>query len=92
LPTSAFTQVNPGLQKLVSAAFGLQYGLIMVIVCGAELFTGNTALMTAAFWEGKATAGQVVKNLVCSYAGEPQLAGNLPPSRLCVDNPVGAPW
>ena len=73
-----FPQVNPGLQKLVSAAFGLQYGLIMVIVCGAELFTGNTALMTAAFWEGKATAGQVVKNLVCSYAGELRLPHSPP--------------
>ncbi len=62
-------QSNPGLQKILSAAFGLQYGLMMVIVCGAELFTGNTATMTAAFWEGKATAGQVVKNWVCSYSG-----------------------
>ena len=62
-------QTNPGLQKILSAAFGLQYGLMMVIVCGAELFTGNTAMMTAAFWEGKATAGQVIKNWVCSYAG-----------------------
>ena len=76
---STFPQVNPGLQKLVSAAFGLQYGLIMVIVCGAELFTGNTAIMTAAFWEGKATAGQVFKNLVVSYAGEPRFADNPPP-------------
>ena len=66
----ASAQTNPGLQKILSAAFGLQYGLMMVIVCGAELFTGNTATMTAAFWEGKATAGQVVKNWVCSYSGE----------------------
>jgi len=69
------SQSNPGLQKILSAAFGLQYGLMMVIVCGAELFTGNTATMTAAFWEGKATAGQVVKNWVCSYSGGSHRSG-----------------
>lgn len=60
---------NPGLQKLVMAAFGLQYGLIMVIICGAELFTGNTMFMAAAFWEGKATPRQVAKSWVVSYLG-----------------------
>ena len=29
-------------------AFGLPFGLLMVLVCGGELFTGNTALVTAA--------------------------------------------
>lgn len=44
---------NPGLQKIVTGAFGLPFGLLMVLTCGAELFTGNTALVTAAFYEGK---------------------------------------
>ena len=39
---------NPGLQKLVYGAFGLPFGLFLVLLCGAELFTGNTALLTAA--------------------------------------------
>ena len=39
---------NPGLQKLVYGAFGLPFGLLLVLLCGAELFTGNTALITAA--------------------------------------------
>ena len=29
-------------------AFGLPFGLLMVLVCGGELFTGNTALVTVA--------------------------------------------
>ena len=39
---------NPGLQKMVYGAFGLPFGLFLVLLCGAELFTGNTALLTAA--------------------------------------------
>ena len=39
---------NPGLQKMVYGAFGLPFGLLLVLFCGAELFTGNTALITAA--------------------------------------------
>lgn len=31
-------------------------------VCGAELFTGNTALLPAAVYEGKATVPQLLKN------------------------------
>lgn len=64
-------QSNVGLQKLVMGAFGLQYGLIMVLLCGAELFTGNTMIMAAAFWEGKASARQVAKNWIISYIGAP---------------------
>mmetsp|Transcript_35573 Transcript_35573/g.100699 ORF Transcript_35573/g.100699 Transcript_35573/m.100699 type:complete len:275 (+) Transcript_35573:1-825(+) len=60
---------NPGLQKLVLGAFGLPFGLLMVLVCGAELYTGNTALVTAAFYEKKATAVQLVKSWGFSYIG-----------------------
>ena len=35
---------NPGLQKIIFGAFGLPFGLIMTLVTGGELFTGNTAL------------------------------------------------
>lgn len=41
-------QTNPGLQKLVLGAIGLPTGSLMVLVCGAEMFTGNVALLTAA--------------------------------------------
>ena len=32
-------------------------GLLLVAVCGSELFTGNTAYMTAAVYEGKVRLG-----------------------------------
>ena len=60
---------NPGLQKIVLGAFGLPFGLIMTLVTGGELFTGNTALVTAAYKEGKVEAKDLVKNWVSSYLG-----------------------
>jgi formate/nitrite transporter FocA (FNT family) len=41
----------------------------MTLVTGGELFTGNTALVTAAVMEGKTTKDDLVKNWVSSYAG-----------------------
>lgn len=60
---------NPGLQKMVYGAFGLPFGLLLVLICGAELFTGNTALVTAALHEGKVTVGQLAKSWGMSYIG-----------------------
>jgi formate/nitrite transporter FocA (FNT family) len=60
---------NPGLQRLLSGAMGLPTGLIMCLVTGAELFTGNTALVTAAYMEGKVSRMALAKNWVASYAG-----------------------
>lgn len=62
-------EANPGLQKIIFGAFGLPFGLIMTLVTGAELFTGNTALVTAAKMEGKTSTSNLVKNWVASYAG-----------------------
>ena len=41
----------------------------MTLVTGAELFTGNTALVTAAVMEGKTTKKDLAKNWIASYAG-----------------------
>lgn len=60
---------NPGLQKIILGAFGLPFGLIMTLVTGAELFTGNTALVTAAVQEGKATSKDLAKSWIASYLG-----------------------
>ncbi|CAM9291529.1 unnamed protein product [Choristocarpus tenellus] len=71
----AMATANPGLQKLLFGIFGLPFGLYMVIVGGGELFTGNTAVVTAALIEGKATVKQLIKNWTLSYAGN--LLGSL---------------
>jgi formate/nitrite transporter len=60
---------NPGLQKIIFGSFGLPFGLIMTLVTGGELFTGNTALVTAAYKEGKIERKDLIKNWVASYAG-----------------------
>ncbi len=60
---------NPGLQKIIMGAFGLPFGLIMTLITGGELFTGNTALVTAAWKEGKTSGKDLMKNWVASYAG-----------------------
>ena len=44
---------DPGLQKMIFGAFGLPFGLFMTVLTGAELFTGNAALVPMALLEGK---------------------------------------
>lgn len=41
----------------------------MTLVTGGELFTGNTALVTAAYKEGEISAGDLMKNWFFSYIG-----------------------
>lgn len=60
---------NPGLQKIILGAFGLPFGLIMTLVTGGELFTGNTALVGAARMEGKTSTENLAKNWISSYLG-----------------------
>ena len=48
--------------KLIGAAL-FPVGLMMVILCGAELFTGNN-LLTHALMDKKITAGKMLKNWV----------------------------
>ena len=56
-----------GMNKLIGGlVFSL--GLILVVVAGAELFTGNNLIMMA--WvSGKLTLGQVMRNWVVVYLG-----------------------
>eukprot|EP00591_Stephanopyxis_turris_P002598 CAMPEP_0195517690 /NCGR_PEP_ID=MMETSP0794_2-20130614/11318_1 /TAXON_ID=515487 /ORGANISM="Stephanopyxis turris, Strain CCMP 815" /LENGTH=292 /DNA_ID=CAMNT_0040646547 /DNA_START=128 /DNA_END=1006 /DNA_ORIENTATION=+ len=60
---------NPGLQKMILGAFGLPFGLIMTLITGGELFTGNTALVTAAVMEGKASGKDLMRSWIGSYLG-----------------------
>merc|ERR1711988_1177814 len=51
------------------------FGLFMTVLTGAELFTGNAALVPLALMEGKATWAQLAKSLSVSWLGN--LLGSL---------------
>ncbi|MEW5308881.1 MAG: hypothetical protein WDW38_000805 [Sanguina aurantia] len=59
---------NPGLAKLL---FGMVFpvGLVITLCCGAELFTGNTMMVTAAVIEKRTSFGSLVRNWSASYLG-----------------------
>jgi len=59
------TTVDPGLAKLIGASV-FPVGLMLVILAGAELFTGNN-LMTLAVMDKKITISQMLKNWVVVY-------------------------
>lgn len=59
---------NPALQKLVSGAT-FPLGLILVVVLGAELFTGNNALLIPTFMQRRCSAWDVAKNWGLVYLG-----------------------
>lgn len=62
-----------GMKKLIGGlVFSL--GLILVVIAGAELFTGNN-LIVMAWVSGKLTLAQVMRNWVIVYAGN--LVGSL---------------
>lgn len=62
------TASNPAMQKLLSGAM-FPIGLILVVVLGAELFTGNNALLVPAFMAKRCGAGVVLKNWTIVYLG-----------------------
>lgn len=62
------TEANPALQKLLSGAM-FPIGLILVVVLGAELFTGNNALLIPAFMRRHYSAGAVIRNWTLVYVG-----------------------
>ena len=65
--TGAETGAEQMIEKLVGASL-FPAGLMMVILCGAELFTGN-CLLTLALADRKITVQQLVKNWVLVYLG-----------------------
>ena len=54
------SSIDPGLGRFVGAIV-FPVGLMLVVICGAELFTGN-CLMTLAVMEKKITIGEMFKN------------------------------
>lgn len=73
--------------KLIGASL-FPVGLMMVVLCGAELFTGNN-LLTLALMDGKITWGKMLRNWVVVYianlAGAVILAFLLAKSGLFAD-------
>lgn len=59
---------TPALQKLASGAT-FPIGLILVVVLGAELFTGNNALLIPAFMQRRCSAMTVAANWAIVYTG-----------------------
>lgn len=58
---------NVGLQKVVAGTV-FPVGLMLVLICGAELFTGNS-LLSIAWAEKKITTSQMLKNWVLVFIG-----------------------
>ena len=74
---STLAVTDSGLGFGLNKVFGglvFSLGLILVVIAGAELFTGNN-LIIMAWVSGKLTLGQVMRNWFIVYAGN--LAGSL---------------
>ena len=65
--TAGHMLANAGLSRVVCGLL-FPFGLIMVILTGAELFTGN-CLITISLLEKKAALAGMVRNLIIVYAG-----------------------
>lgn len=62
------TATNPGMAKLM-AGMVFPIGLILVVLLGAELFTGNNAMLIPAYMERKYGFGAVLTNWGIVYVG-----------------------
>ena len=62
------TAANPSMQRLLSGMV-FPIGLILVVILGAELFTGNNALLVPAFMKRRCSALQVARNWILVYLG-----------------------
>jgi len=66
---------NPGLQRIIFGSFGLPFGLMLTTVTGAELFTGNTAIVMTSFLSGSTTLSKLLQNWSLAWVGN--LIGSL---------------
>ncbi len=62
------TAANPGLQRLLS---GLVFpiGLMLVVILGADLFTGNNALLIPPFIKGRLSGLEIIRNWILVWLG-----------------------
>lgn len=82
------TAANPGLQKLIFAAL-FPVNLLLILMSGGQLFTGNTAAVAAALFEGEVGWADLAKSWGVSYAGAPACGQRRPPGVAAP--PRGAP-
>lgn len=68
------TAANPSLQRLLSGAT-FPIGLILVVVLGAELFTGNNAMLMPLYMKRRCSVGDIALNWAAVWCGN--LAGAL---------------
>eukprot|EP01029_Cantina_marsupialis_P027572 TRINITY_DN773034_c0_g1_i1.p1 TRINITY_DN773034_c0_g1~~TRINITY_DN773034_c0_g1_i1.p1 ORF type:complete len:302 (-),score=95.03 TRINITY_DN773034_c0_g1_i1:254-1159(-) len=59
---------NPGLQKFIFGGV-FPVGLMLVLICGAELFTGNTFVMVVGALKKKISWKDLARNWALSYVG-----------------------
>jgi len=59
---------NPGLQKFIFGGV-FPVGLLLVVIAGAELFTGNTACCIPAVLSGRTPWASCARNWILSYVG-----------------------
>lgn len=59
---------NPGLQKFIFAAL-FPVNLLLILMSGGQLFTGNSAAVPAALYEGLVNTNDLIKSWVVSYLG-----------------------
>lgn len=64
----AVSSGNPSMQKLLSGAM-FPIGLILVVILGAELFTGNNALLMPGLLKRRYSLQAVLKNWLLVYIG-----------------------
>ena len=62
------TAANPGLQKLIFAAL-FPANLLLILMTGGQLFTGNAAAVPAALFEGLVTFDELIKSWITSFVG-----------------------
>ena len=62
------TAANPSLQRILSG-FAFPIGLILVVMLGAELFTGNNALLIPGMLNRRVKATSVLRNWILVYIG-----------------------
>lgn len=63
------SQINLGVFRLVYGFIGLPVGFIMIVNCGAELFTSICLYMTISWWERKISLLKLIKLYIISWIG-----------------------